>query len=163
MQKRLFFGLQVQALWPKSFPKGRIIEPKDRHFTLSFLGETDYKSLKEILTDLPNPLIHPIGIFSKCLFLPEKNPRVVAWKGKWTKESEPIIDYQQTLSKFLKKNGFSPIKHKEPWLPHVTLARNPQNLDEWKDSFIETPFTTTGLHLYESLGNSKYQIIWSLP
>ncbi len=39
-EKRLFFGAEVSAPWPKELPQGRVLEEKARHLTLAFLGET---------------------------------------------------------------------------------------------------------------------------
>lgn len=147
-EKRLFFGLQVQAPWPRSFPKGKVLAKEMRHFTLAFLGKVEKIEPEEI----PPPIftMAPTGQFLKCLIL----RRVVAWEGSWFGK-DMVTPYRDNLLAWLK------IDPSSPFLPHVTLARNPEELEKWKEEFTPLPFICPALHLYESLGNSQYRPVWS--
>ena len=158
--------MEVRSPWPEQLPKGRLLDPKDRHATLAFLGNIPYQPLLQLLErDFPIPSFQVglVGIFSKCLFLPHRHPHVVAWDVQWTDESQGLIDYRITFLDWLKKFGYFPSEHEEEWLCHVTLCRKPFNNDEWKKSFKKLPMAIFGIHLYESLGHSKYKPIWSYP
>jgi 2'-5' RNA ligase len=164
-EKRLFFGLGVLAPWPEHLPAGRIIEEKDRHSTLAFLGQADYQKIVEILPLFPEPPFKMAlsGVLDQCLFLPRSRyPRVVAWHVKWLNEENELIKYQENLIEFLQSHDLKP-DVKRIFLPHVTLARPPFRQDEWKHAFQKLPCMTNGIHLYESLGHSQYQIIWTYP
>ena len=162
-QKRLFFGFEVHAPWPSSFPKARMIDGKDRHLTIAFLGLTPSSKIEQILPELPKPSfrVGPIGIFDRCLFLPKKNPRVVAWHAIPIGDSNPIAPYQKELSEWLRQKGY-PIEDRD-FLFHITLGRNPFVKEEWKKEFATLPLFYQNLHLYESLGNLSYKPIWTYP
>lgn len=64
---------------------------------------------------------------------------------------------------WLKSHHYHPKEHEGPWLCHVTLSRKPFDREEWKKAFIPLPLSIHGIHLYESLGQSKYKPIWSSP
>lgn len=162
--KRLFFALEVLAPWPQPLPAGRRLDEKQRHMTVAFLGSTDYEPLHAVLSQVPAPpfKIGLTGIFDKYLFLPERHPRVVAWHVDWLEGKEMLDPYQQQLISWLQERGFNPDVRKE-FLPHVTLCRSPFNPHPWKKSFTRLPMMTGSLHLYESLGNLRYQPIWSHP
>lgn len=150
----MFYGLYTTASWPAEIPKGRIIAVKERHCTLIFLGKKPY----EHQTDLPLPPFKtaPTGYFSRPLFLPERSPRVAAWKMEWF--TPGIVEYQHMLTQFFEQKGFS--FEKREWLPHLTLARNPEDREAWEGYFKPLPFITPSFRLYESLGNSTYATRW---
>lgn len=52
---RLFFALGVEALWPQELPKGRLLDPNERHITLAFLGDVELKLLLSSLSEFPQP------------------------------------------------------------------------------------------------------------
>jgi 2'-5' RNA ligase len=157
--KRLFFALPVEAPWPE-LPKGRLIAPHMRHFTLAFLGNIPYELLEERLPELPLPAFKVgfSGYFDQCLFLPEKHPNVVAWHGVMDQQAASEA-YAIALNSWLKGIGLT-IHLGLPWLPHVTLARTPFDSNEWKISFSTTPFFVRGLYLYESFPGLQYKPIW---
>ncbi|NGX61447.1 MAG: RNA 2',3'-cyclic phosphodiesterase [Chlamydiae bacterium] len=161
-QKRLFFGLEALAPWPENYPQGRLLKPKDRHLTLAFLGNTDFPKLEKALSSFPSPpfTLGFTGIFDQCLFLPSRDPRVVAWNILWNEKSDLLEGYYHDLIEWLKSHGFSPVT-KHGFTPHATLCRAPFNKRVWEKSFSPLPFSTGSLHLYESLGHSTYQKIWS--
>ena len=165
-EKRLFFALEVHAPWPEVLPHGRYLGPEDRHATLAFLGEITFQPLLEHLNSHFPPLplkVGLVGTFSECLFLPPRHPHVVAWNVKWLDNCDALVEYRQTFLDWLKKLGYHPKEHEGPWLCHVTLCRNPFDYDDWKKSFKQLPMAVHGIHLYESLGHSKYKPLWSYP
>lgn len=154
-QRRLFFGFEVKAPWETPFPKGRLIPTESLHLTLAFLGDTDFKS------QIPPPpeFIGQCGICPKLLFLPEHNPRVVALEVDFFNPF--VLEYQKALSLWLESLGYT--LDARPFLPHVTLARAPFEVKEWKYSFAPIPFMTTSLNLYESHDNLIYKKLWTHP
>ncbi|MDP1879911.1 MAG: hypothetical protein Q8K60_03100 [Parachlamydiaceae bacterium] len=163
--KRLFFGIEAHALWPSSFPTGRIIDEKERHFTLSFLGNISFEILKTNLFKL-NKLFYPVtlgysGWFDSCLFLPHHHPNVVAFQPKWTKKPLLLEQIQKNLTDWLIELGYQ--ADSREWLPHATVCRKPFNQQEWLQAFSPFPFYTGNIHLYESLGNIRYSPLWTFP
>lgn len=158
--KRVFFGIEVHAPWPAKLPEGRILREEQRHLTLAFLGNVPYSSIHSLLDGVPTPKasISSVGYFDACLFLPPRRPSVVAWEVKWLGTCA-AQQFQQELVKWLENNKIEIDKRK--WLPHVTLCRRPFDLASWKKAFFPLPLYTSHLHLYESLGNSVYQPLWS--
>lgn len=161
-EKRLFFGCGISAPWPSHYPKGDIIDPASRHLTLAFLGNISYPDLQQKLSDFPHPpfKVGPVGLFDHCLFLPEHHPRVVAWHMQMD-EQEDFKLYQQSITHWL--DGYGYHVDKRAFLSHVTVARRPQHIKEWKNEFVPLPAMVEGIHLYESVGGLHYQPIWSCP
>ena len=159
-QKRLFFGFEVKAPWPKSFSKGRMLREGDRHITVAFLGETSQEKVMGWMDELPKPSfkVGTVGTFDACLFLPKAHPRVVAWRGLPLGE-DLLAPYSDNLTAFLRDKGYS--IQKRPFLNHTTLARSPFDPGEWEEAFQPLPYMTHHLHLYESLGHLNYKPIWS--
>ncbi|MCC5831598.1 MAG: hypothetical protein JJU12_00950 [Chlamydiales bacterium] len=161
-QKRLFFGLEVDAPWPEALPHGRLIDEGDRHLTLAFLGEVNAEHLKSALEAFPKPSFKVgfAGQFDQCLFLPPSRPRVVAWHLDFMEEETPIKAFYEKLIEWLRNEGYAPNTHHR-FNPHVTLARAPFNESVWKRQFTPLPFYLKNIHLYESKGELHYQPIWS--
>lgn len=160
--KRLFFAFEIEAPWPEKVPGGRILSENARHMTVAFLGNIHYPDLTNIMAEFP-PLpitVGSVGRFDKILFLPERHPHVVAWHIDWLEDQELLNNWQKDLIAWLQNFGFMPDARKE-LLPHVTLSRAPFEIKEWKKAFAPLPLLIKGLHLYESLGNLKYEPIWS--
>lgn len=158
--KRLFFAFDVEALWPDTFPEGRVIEKIFRHLTMAFCGEMVF-SEKFFKIVLPPFLIGKAAFFDQVVFLPKKHPHVVAWHMHWLYGKEKIENYYSALKEFLEKNDLMlPQKKKEKFLSHVTIARQPFQKDEWKTSFFPLPCYIKALHLFESLGFSQYKSLW---
>lgn len=159
--KRLFFGFEVEAPWPESFPSGRIINEANRHITLAFLGNVSFAKLQPLLNAMPLiPFqIGAVGICDKCLILPPNHPHVVAWHVHWLSQEQEIHDFQKSLIHLLKQYQFD-IDDRE-FLSHVTLCRSPFNEKEWKKAFEPLPCFIKGMHLYESKWNLIYEPLWS--
>lgn len=158
--KRLFFGAQVEAPWPKDYPPARMIDEKVRHMTLAFLGQSSFSQLQTLLSSTPRPIfrIGPVGIANELVFLPPEKSRVAALGVTWL-EAIPVLNaYQKTLYDWLKEKGYSP--DERPFFPHITVARSPFDKKEWQESFTPLPFFVQGIHLYESEGNLQYRTLW---
>ncbi len=164
-EKRLFFGLEVRAPWPKELPSGRLLDESHRHLTLAFLGQTPFLRLSDYFPSFPTPpfKIGLIGKFDRCLLLPKGHPHVVAWHINWLEDDQELITFQKQLGDWLHHWGFTPSGYQQTFLPHVTLCRAPFIAKEWIHSFTELPLFVKDIHLYESLGYSKYQSLWSYP
>ncbi len=144
---RLFFGMEVIAPWPEEFPNGRTLLEADRHLTLAFLGDTNMPDLQTF----PNPpfSIGLAGFFDRPIFL----AHVVAWNIRWLEDR--LLPYQKALSDWL--------NIPREFLSHVTMARQPYDRRAWKESFTPLPLYVKNIRLYESLGFSKYKILWEHP
>jgi 2'-5' RNA ligase len=163
--KRLFVGMEATAPWPKAMPAGRTIHEAERHATLAFLGSVDWHELKPLMGEFPSPTFPcgVVGIFDKILFLPKHHPHVVSWQVNLLSMSAPMAAYQKTIANWLSYRGFLPSEKDQTWLPHVTLAREPFEFTHWRTSFTPLPVVFKAIHLYESLGHSRYYPLWSLP
>lgn len=156
-KKRLFFAFDIDAPWPSSLPNGRIIEEKERHLTLIFLGDTDYEKFQIIFNNFPTPDFK-LGFsaqFDGCFF----SKHVAAWTIDEIDKKHPISLYYGTCINWLRVNGIQPpVNH--DFTPHVTIARSPFCEKDWRDAFKPLPVVVKDLHLFESLGNSKYSSLW---
>lgn len=162
-EKRLFFGAEVTAPWPETYPPGRIIEVPFRHITLAFLGNCSLPSLQSILPTSPKPdfKIGPAGKSDRLLFLPKHHPRVVAMHIEWLQNQEQLNRFQKNLLAWLEKEGYK--VDKRELLSHVTLARSPFDPQIWGASFTELPLYIKAIHLYESVGELRYLSRWEYP
>ncbi len=159
--RRLFLGLEMEAPWPLVWPKGRVLGESDRHVTLNFLGDVSYTAILQILPSIPLPSceLGPCGYFDASLELPPNKGRVIAWHINWL--GHEVASLQKELSQWLHKNGL--LEDSREWLSHLSVCRDPANLIEWKEFFQPLPCFTKAIHLYESLGFSKYESLWSHP
>ncbi len=159
--RRLFFGAQTEAPWPKSYPPARLIPEETRHLTLAFLGETPFSKLKSLLPSTPRPsfAIGLAGVAKEIIFLPPDVGRVAALSCDWIHSQEALSNYQKELSVWLAAQGYA--LDKRPSFPHITIARAPLDKAEWKQQFSPLPFFIKAIHLYQSLGNLQYESLWS--
>lgn len=165
--QRLFWGFEVVSPWPEIFPKGRILNAEQRHMTLLFLGKTDPSKLIESLVDFP-PIPFKLGLvgkFNEALFLPSKrHPNVLAWGVEWWDQSDQLISFQKDIAIWhLERKLIENPTRDHHFLPHVTLCRDPKNLEEWEKTFTPLPMMIKNFHLYESLGNSQYKPLYTFP
>lgn len=159
----LFFGFEVAAPWPEAMPSGRIISPTSRHLTVLFLGKHDPAPILSKLNEMPLPSF-PIGatsIADSLLFLPPKNPHVVAYHLTFLSGDQDLLACHAALHDWFKGMGFN--LDARPFLPHVTLARAPYDQEKWKKGFEKIPLITSKLHLYQSQPNLTYTPIWTFP
>jgi RNA 2',3'-cyclic 3'-phosphodiesterase len=163
--KRLFFGLHIEAPWPLKLPYGRIIDAHFRHMTLAFLGECSLQKIQDLLPMLPKPPFSfaPTGVFEQVVFLPKRFSRVVAWQLRWMEDPLKMKSFYEEFSSLLRENQLLSEEKPRELLPHVTMARKPFARSHWKKSFLPLPLMATGLHLYESLGHSCYHSLWEHP
>lgn len=154
--KRLFFAFEVDAPWPETLPKGRVLAEADRHMTVAFLGTTSLRRLQRLANTFPSSPepIGPVGMFDGCLFLPKGAPNVVSWHAHLASNFGVWTGFQQKVVGWLNDNGYN--VSMRSFLPHVTLARTPFRSSEWRETFASLPFVVKGLHLYESVGKLVY-------
>ncbi len=157
--RRLFFGMSIGAPWPKDLPEGRMIAPQYRHITLAFLGHVEYEPLKNVLPNLPIPnfSIAPVGLCDEFLFFPKHHPKVVVWQATQLGQNKLAV-YQKTLTDFLRAHEYK--LDRRVFLPHITIARQPFKLGQWKKCFQALPFYCPSVCLYESVGQLRYEVLW---
>lgn len=161
-ETRLFVGCSLDAVWIDPPHSGRILDAQNRHLTLAFLGNQDRALILEKLQSFPKG-VTGLGFAGWCerlLFLPPRHPHVVASHVRFV-NAEGFSQMRESLGDWLKLHGY-PVDER-PFISHVTLARAPFSIKQWRESFHPFPLFVKGLHLYESLGNSHYKILWSLP
>lgn len=156
--------MEVHAPWPKHLPEGRLLDKEHRHLTLAFLGATDYSKIEKALLEFPQPFFKVgfAGKFDQCLFLPLRHPHVVAWHVEWLEKNSELTHFYEMLIKWLQEKGFSP-DCRHGFMPHVTLCRSPFKEREWSKKFSPLPLFVQHIHLYESVGQLKYEPVWSYP
>ena len=160
--KRLFFAMEIVAPWPDQYPSGRLVLALHRHLTLVFIGDADLSLIQRYLSSMPKPSfsIGLAGVFDKSLFLPVREPHVVAWQIAWWEKETAILHYRQEIVEWLRMIGF-PVK--DSFLPHVTIARKPEKPEEWERSFVPLPCFAKDILLCSSLGHSTYETCWKMP
>ncbi len=159
--KRVFFGFEIEVFWIELPKEKKIISENNRHITLLFLGKNDVNEINKYLNELPscNFEIGPVGYFNKCLFLPPKHPRLIAYQADFFEKNKFIRDFQKKLFDFFKKKNFL-VKQNNNFLPHVTICRNDFDKQVWKNSFKFLPLFIKSFNFYESLGSSEYKTLW---
>ena len=139
-----------------------MLAEEDRHLTAVFLGNVPYQYLLNLLPHSPKPLF-PVGLaakFTRCLFLPPQDPRVVAWQVEWLEDATSLFAFQSTLMQWVIDQQL-PVDRSHPFTPHVTLCRRPFAQKAWQHEFTLLPCLISHLHLYESIGNLGYKPIWT--
>jgi 2'-5' RNA ligase len=165
VDKRLFFGLETWAPWPMHLPAGKLIAAGGRHATLIFLGRVNWDVMRPLLIKMPLPhlALGTVATFDKILFLPRGHPNVVCWQLELFEAKAELFAYQKRVACWLKEQGLGREEPEKTWLPHVTLARAPFDFVAWRQNFEPLPAILSAVNLYESLGNSCYQILQSWP
>lgn len=159
--KRVFFAYRIEAPWPGELPGGRLLAAEDRHATVAFLGDVDYAAVEAVRDGIPQLpcTLAPVGVFDETLLLPPRRPRVVAWHVDWWTLAEAVAEHVAATQQYLVSKSLLRPENR-PWLPHVTLCRNPRSLDEWQAAFKPRPLIATGCYLYESIGKLRYRPLW---
>lgn len=160
-ESHLFFGFGVDAPWPDEHPMGRIVKNEARHITVAFLGNVELAGVEPLLERMPKPpwKVGAVGILDEILFLPHRHPRVAAFNVSGRNFPDPLLAYQKELVNWLREEGFE--LDRRDFLPHVTVARAPFHVGEWRAVFYPIPYYTGPLNLYRSLGDSRYEVLWS--
>ena len=129
--------------------------------TLAFLGQSALDFLEFPQIPRPHFSIAPVGVGSDLVFLPPDQPKVVALDAKWLEDPHPLFMYQQRLAEWLQTKGHT---LKSPsFYPHITIARMPFKKEQWQEAFHPIPFFLSAVHLYESLKDLEYRVLWSHP
>jgi RNA 2',3'-cyclic 3'-phosphodiesterase len=162
-KKRLFLGMEVHAPWPEVFPGGRILLEPDRHLTLAFLGDHFLPSVIDLMQDFPDPgfRVGLAGIFDHPVFLPRREPKTAGWRVLLLEQSDLFLTFQRRLCHWLEEEGLSNGPDRGEYLAHVTIARSPFVIHEWKKAFQPLPLFLKSIHLCESLGLSRYNVCWT--
>ncbi|MGE3953806.1 MAG: hypothetical protein AB7F31_01225 [Parachlamydiales bacterium] len=151
----LFFALETHAPWPENFPAGRVLDEEARHLTLAFLGNAPLEKALEIAQELEAPFaVGKAALIDRLVFLPERHPHVAAYHFELLQDLSP---YAANLVQRCLQAGLTPSHPDRPLLNHITIAREPRDFKAWKETFIPLPCYLGDLHLYESLGASKYR------
>lgn len=161
-ERRLFFGMEINAPWPPHLPKGRLLDEGHRHLTLAFLGRCDFDKLAPLLKELPPPTfkVGLVGRFDEILFLPKRYPRVVAYNVDFLENNQLVDSYQKALTTALIDKGFQ-VDTRHEFMKHVTLARSPFNEKSWLKAFTPLPLFATNIHLFESKGHLSYEPLFT--
>jgi len=161
--KRLFLAMEVFSPWPQLFPNGRILLESDRHLTLLFLGENHLPSILNLLQEFPDPgfRVGLAGIFDRPIFLPDLQPKTAGWHVHLLEQKDLFHAFYRRLRQWLEEKDFAFREQKNEFLAHVTIARQPFDIQEWKNSFHKLPLYLKNIHLCESLGLSRYNICWT--
>ena len=85
----------------------------------------------------------------------------MAWHVHWLEDDNPLLQFQKALIQWLQACGFQIFNSERPFLPHVTICRKPFDEQKWERAFSALPLLTGDIHLYESVGNLKYEPIWT--
>lgn len=124
---RLFTGLQLpeETRFALSLKRGglagaRWIEPEDYHITLSFIGDIDQGTAREVLATLDrHPPFAPFSLTVSHLGVFGGDKPRTLYAG--LEVSEPLAHLQAQQERLLEHAGIVPEKRK--FTPHVTLAR----------------------------------------
>lgn len=160
--KRLFVGMQAVAPWPETFPNGRVLLEVDRHLTLAFLGDCNLSSVIDSFQRFPNPgfQIGLAALFDHPVFLPHREPKTAGWHVRLLEKNSQFSDFCHRVWQWLREIQADFEEPKE-FLTHVTVARQPFVIREWKQSFQPLPLFLKNIYLCESLGFSRYDVQWS--
>ncbi len=163
----LFFASSISAPWPESYPRGRLIEEKERHLTLLFLGRKEEEEALDLAYKLKSdpPLgltLGFVGKFDQCLFLPPRTPRCATWHmSPIGTMRNPLQALQERVASWCQERGIEN-QNRHSFNPHLTLARAPFDLRAWRKSFRPLPFFSSELSLFQSLGHSHYKALHTI-
>lgn len=143
---RLFIGIEIETnlsniLNEIKVYKGRIIEVKNYHITLSFLGDIDNTKVEQ-LTRIIDSLSLDLSFLQSYMLETFANQALVL---KFEK-NDKLMNYQRTLNEKLKNNGF--IVDNRVYTPHLTLMRKCREAVKKRCNII---VKLKAIHLYQSI------------
>lgn len=145
---RLFIGLKIpqkikeklsrlQMEIAKIAPSLRLINLRNLHITLAFLGYLDGRQISKISLILAKIskkfTVFKLGLGDICFFPSEKRARVVAVD---IRDAGALVKLQKTLSEELGKLKFIKIEKRE-YHPHLTIARVREKIAKSKVTAIK--------------------------
>lgn len=127
----------------------KLVEPKNIHITLKFLGDTPVENIEKIQEIIENSVkdVDPFEIkFSNTGAFPNQNYIKVIWIG--IQNSEPIKQIANSIDSNITQLGFE--KEKRQFSAHLTIGRvrNAQN----KEKLVQI------LNKYESIDFGRYNV-----
>jgi 2'-5' RNA ligase len=109
--------VQLAAMRPRAVPGTRLMEPRQMHVTLHFIGESEVQPTAAALGDVACPplqlTIHGVGQFTA------RDGSTVLWAG--VAATPMLMRLHTAIATALAPLGFQP--EARPYTPHVTLAR----------------------------------------
>ncbi|MCB1082563.1 MAG: hypothetical protein KDK63_05405 [Chlamydiia bacterium] len=158
--KRLLFGFEVHAPWPKTLPDDSTLKAKHRHLTLLYFGDVSYSQLHQEIRYMPKPLfrVGPVAIADSSLALPDRAKEIITWHVEPFGD-DPIDEYQQEIDTYFAEKGYT--FNNKKYVKHITLGKSAALQKEMKKNFRPTPLIFSNLHLYESLKGDRYEPIWT--
>lgn len=152
MTHNLFLGLETELPDIKILD-GRALKKEDLHITLVFLGAKERQKTLELIKKSPPPPFYlpPVALCKKELFLSS----VAAFDVEFLNKRNLFFKWRSALDEFFE------IKETRPYIPHITMARGPKNPVFWEKLSFPFPCFFKNLHLYESLGHSRYEKLWT--
>jgi len=117
-------GQEALQAWERARNTGadlKLVDPRQTHITLQFLGDIDEAQVGSIgsAMDAATSGVGPFTVALKGLgVFPKPSYIKVLWMGM--EGAEPLVDISKRLSEGLAPLGFRPDK---PFSPHLTIAR----------------------------------------
>ena len=151
----------------------RWVRAENVHLTLRFLGETDDRRVEKLRVEV-EACLSAMTAFNLTLggpgqFGPDAGPRTL-WFGIEAGQAA-LAALARGVETAARKVGFP--AEKRPWVPHLTVGRNPKKMrvDGWQDAAMASGLVglssrVDGITLYSSVlrrGGPVYTAVWKAP